>query len=73
MRREVDVMSYWNKHEAAKAWGVSPDHARLMMRLMPEAKRNVNERGSTEWFVPSGTPKPVFSKVKRASGKEAQQ
>ena len=60
-------MSYWNKHEAAKAWKVSPDHARLMMRKMPEAVRVVNDRGSTAWCVPAGTPKPVLSDMKKAS------
>lgn len=51
-----------DKYESAKAWGVTPDYARMLMRMMPEARKVITEAGVLTWMVPEGTTKPEKSK-----------
>jgi hypothetical protein len=50
-------MKMWDKHEVAKAWGISPAFAMLKMRKMECAVIRV-EGGKAKWFIPAGTEKP---------------
>lgn len=47
---------YWNKHEAASAWGVSVRWAAVLMQRYG-AKKIVD--GRAQWCIPQGFPKPT--------------
>lgn len=57
-------MDTWDKYQAAKAWGIAPAYAMLLMRVLPEATLTV-DGGKTKWVVPAGTEKPTKTTKRR--------
>jgi hypothetical protein len=59
----------WDKHQAAKAWGVCVDYA---LKLMPRCGlKLVDEHGRYKWFVLAGTPKPSQEKYGKYAKKKS--